>query len=99
MSDNHPRIIKNSLSRKCTRCTGVHDFITRLSDDASCDTPVGFSKDMAQEIATQLACGNEDVLRVPDDTIIVLDDSARQLTSESSSTTQLAQFNNTDILM
>jgi hypothetical protein len=93
--DNHPRIVRNSKNRRCQRCSGVHEFLTRLSDDISCDAPVAFAPDKALKMATLLANGPQDVVRVPDDTVIVMDDSARRLPRSGTGTVRLAQFTST----
>jgi hypothetical protein len=92
MPDNHPRLVKNSKNRRCQRCTGIHEFLTRLSDDTSCDAPLAFSFERAQKMARLMANGDRDIVRVPDDTIIVMDDSARKLPRAGTGTVQLAQF-------
>ena len=93
MPDNHPRLIKNSTSRKCKRCTGVHEYITRLTDDARCDTPVAFSFHKAKQMVNLMATDADDIVRVPDDTLIVMDDSARKLPRKGSEgPIKLAQF-------
>jgi hypothetical protein len=92
MADNHPRLVRNSKDVRCQRCTGIHEYLTRLSDDTSCDTPVAFSYDRALKMASLLASGAQDVVRVPDDTIVVMDDSARRLPRTGTGTVRLAQF-------
>jgi hypothetical protein len=42
------------------------------------------------------AHGAQDVVRVPDDTIVVMDDSARRLPRTGTGTVQLAQFTNVE---
>jgi len=74
------------------RCDGKHDYLTRLSDDTSCDSPVAFGYEKALKMATLLASGTEDVVRVPDDTVVVMDDSARRLPRSGTGTIRLAQF-------
>jgi len=96
--DRQPRIIKNTKKRKCQRCTGIHDYITRLSEDATCDVPVAFSKDRAVKTANLLAGGERDVVRIPDGMIVVMDDSARVLPRTGSGTVRLAQFTVTERL-
>lgn len=88
------RLIKNSKGLPCARCNGVHEFITRLSDDASCETPVAFSSVVARRHANLHAGGSEDVVRVPAKLaqLVVLDDSARQLPRTGSGSLRLAQF-------
>lgn len=90
--DNHPRLVRNSKNRRCQRCSGVHTYLTRLSDDTSCDSPVAFAPDKALKMAALLANGTEDVVRVPDDTVVVMDDSARRLPRSGTGTVRLAQF-------
>jgi hypothetical protein len=97
MTDNHPRIVKNSKNRRCERCTGIHDYITRLSDDTFCDAPVAFSPDKAIKIANLLANGPQDVVRIPDDTLVIMDSSARRL-PHGGRTVPLAQFTSSERL-
>jgi hypothetical protein len=93
MADNHPRLVQNSKGVRCQRCTGIHEYLTRLSDDTrDCSTPVAFGPDKALKMATLLANGAEDVVRIPDDTIVVMDDSARRLPRSGTGTIRLAQF-------
>jgi hypothetical protein len=92
MADRHPRLVRNSKNVRCQRCTGIHDYLTRLSDDTTCDAPVAFSPEKALKMATLLASGPEDVVRVPDDTIVVMDDSARRLPRSGTGTVRIAQF-------
>lgn len=98
MADQHPRLVKNSKGLRCKRCTGIHDYITRLSDDTFCDAPLAFSLERATQTANLLANGAEDVVRIPDDTIVVMDDSARRLPRAGTGTVQLAQFTSTEQL-
>lgn len=98
MPDGHPRIVKNSKGRRCERCTGIHDYITRLSDDTFCDAPVAFSYDKALKIANLLAHGPQDVVRIPDDTLVIMDDSARRLPRSGTGTVKLAQFTSSERL-
>lgn len=92
MPDTHPRIVRNSKNLKCKNCSGVHDFLSRDAPDAACGTPLAFSYERAVKMANLLAHGERDVERVPDDTIIVMDDSARQLPRSGTGQVQLAQF-------
>ena len=92
MPDTHPRIVRNSKSLTCKNCGGVHDYLTREAVDAECGTPVAFGFDRAMKMANLLASGPDDVERVPDDTIIVMDGSARQLPRQGTGTVKLAQF-------
>ena len=99
MADQDTKIIKNSLSAKCLRCTGIHDYITKLSNDAPCDTPLGFSNEYAAVVVDKYFMDKEDIISVPDDTIIVLHESARKLQPQGAATTQLAQFDLSETLM
>ena len=92
MSDSHPRIVRNSKNRRCPNCTGIHDYITRISPDTDCSAPLAFSHERAVKMARLLANGERDVLRIPDDTIVVMDDSARRLPRDGTGTVRLAQF-------
>jgi len=96
--DRHPRIIKNSKNRRCERCSGIHEHITRLSDDTFCDVPVAFSLSKAMKISNLLAGGMKDIVRIPDDTLVVMDDSARMLPRAGTGTVQLAQFTSSERL-
>ena len=92
MPDRHPKLVKNSKNLRCKKCTGIHDYLTRLSDDTSCDTPVAFSHERALKMANLRASGPQDVVPVPDDTVVVMDDSARRLPRSGTGTIKLAQF-------
>jgi hypothetical protein len=98
MPDQLPKIVKNSKRRECQRCLGVHEYITRLTDDAGCDTPVAFSLERATQTANLLAGGSKDVVSIPDDTIVVMDNSARKLPRDGTGTSRLAQFSITERL-
>jgi hypothetical protein len=94
MADGHPRLIVNSKSLTCDRCGGVHVYITRLSEDAPCDTPVAFGIETALRYARLHASGDRDVVRVPRELtqLVVMDDSARRLPRRGSQPMRLAQF-------
>lgn len=96
MPDNHPRLVKNSKGRRCTRCGGIHDYLTRISDDAPCDAPVAFGYERALKMARMVANGMRDVVRIPDDTVVVMDESARRLPRSGTGTIRLAQFTNVE---
>jgi hypothetical protein len=98
MPDHLPKLVKNSQRRKCQGCLQVHEYITRISDDAGCDTPVAFSLELATRTANLLAGGRKDVVSIPDDTLVVMDNSARKLPREGSGTARLAQFSVTERL-
>jgi hypothetical protein len=72
-------IIRNRKRLLCERCTEVHEFITRRSETAHCDAPVAFSKSKAEAVARSLGLNADDLERPNDDTLVVLDDSARKL--------------------
>ena len=95
MPDGHPRLVKNSKNRRCPNCTGIHDYITRVSPDTRCDAPLAFSYERALKMANMLANGERDIVRIPDDTIVVMDDSARRLPRSGTGTVKLAQFTST----
>jgi hypothetical protein len=88
------RLIRNSKKLVCARCTGIHDYITRLSEDCPCDTPVAFDVPIAKLNARLHANGDEDVVTIPHELtkLVVLDDSARRLPRTGSQTLRLAQF-------
>jgi hypothetical protein len=88
------RLIRNSKKLRCGRCTGIHDYITRLSDDCPCDTPVAFDIQVAKLNARLHASGDVDVVHVPPELtkLVVLDDSARRLPRTGSRSLRLAQF-------
>ena len=73
------RIIKNTKRTPCGNCGGVHQFISRGSEHAPCGTPVAYPVDKAKQIARIQAIGLDDVVRVPTDTVVVIDDDAREL--------------------
>jgi hypothetical protein len=88
------RLIRNSKKLRCGHCTGIHDFITRLSPDCPCDTPVAFSVEVAKLNARLHAGGDVDVVQIPHELtkLVVLDDSARRLPRTGSRPLRLAQF-------
>lgn len=88
------KLIKNSKNLRCKRCSGIHEFITRLSENAPCDTPVAFSEEVAKLNARLHAGGDRDVVNVPHELtqLVVMDRSARQLPRTGSQTIRLAQF-------
>jgi hypothetical protein len=94
MPDNRLRLIKNDKRRPCKRCDGEHEYVTRLSDDADCSTPVAFTLEKAQKTARLLARGEESIVLVPPalSTLVVLDDEARRLPKNEP--TVLAQYVN-----
>ena len=92
MPDKHPRLVKNSRNIRCKGCTGVHEYLVRNSEDAACGTPIAFSYERALKIATLLAGGEKDIVRIPDDTVVVMDESARRLPRAGSGTVHMAQF-------
>jgi len=73
------RIIKNSKRTTCSGCGGVHEYISRPSDHAPCGTPSAFSVENAKKVVPMLAISEDDIVRVPTDTVVVIDDSLRSL--------------------
>lgn len=92
MADNHPRLVKNSKDVRCKVCTGMHEYLTRESEDADCSAPVAFSYEKALKMSRLLASGPRDIVRIPDDTVVVMDESARRLPRSGTGTVRLAQF-------
>lgn len=92
MPDSHPRLVKNSKNIICKNCTGIHDYLTRESEDADCSAPVAFSYERAVKMARLMANGERDIVRIPDDTVVVMDESARRLPRSGSGTVRLRQF-------
>lgn len=92
MPDNHPRLIRNVNREVCSNCFGEHEFLTRLSKDTTCDAPLAFSLERAIEICNEHRIPQDAITRVPDDTLIVMDDSARRLPRNEPS--MLAQYTN-----
>ena len=88
------KLIRNSRNLRCKRCTGIHEFITRLSEDAPCDTPVAFSEEVAKLNARLHAGGDRDVVSIPHELtkLVVMDRSARSLPRTGSQPMRLAQF-------
>ena len=88
------RLIVNSKKLVCARCTGIHDYITRLSEDCPCDTPVAFDMPIAKLNARLHAGGDKDVVKIPHEltSLVVLDESARRLPRTGSHPTRLAQY-------
>jgi len=73
------RLIKNSKRTVCGNCGGVHEYISRGSEHAPCGTPLAMSVEKANKVCRILAIGLDDVVRVPTDTVVVIDDTARSL--------------------
>ena len=92
MPDGHPRLVKNSKGVACKNCGAAHDYITRVSEDTDCGAPVAFSEERAIKMARLVAGGTRDVVRIPDDTIVVMDESARRLPRSGTGTVRLRQF-------
>ena len=92
MPDSHPRLIKNSKNRPCPRCGSVHDYLTRPSEDTDCGAPIAFSYEVAVKKARLSANGMRDVVRIPDDTVVMMDESARRLPRNGTGTVKLRQF-------
>jgi hypothetical protein len=88
------RLVRNSLQLTCQHCTGIHDHLTRLSDDCPCDTPVAFSVEVAKLNARLHAGGDVDVVHIPHELtkLVVMDESARRLPRTGSHATRLAQY-------
>jgi hypothetical protein len=88
------RLIVNSKKLVCLRCTGIHEYITRLSEDCPCDTPVAFDEPIAKLNARLHAGGDRDVVTIPHELtkLVVLDESARRLPRTGSHPTRLAQY-------
>jgi hypothetical protein len=89
MAKNDAYVVRNTRLLKCQRCTGVHEFLSLLSDDAPCDTPGAFSHEVANNMSKLHARGSEDVERAPD-RLVVLHPSARKLPVRKEP--ELAQF-------
>src|SRR3954452_18263584 len=88
------KLVVNSKKLVCQRCTGIHDYLTRLSEDCPCDTPVAFGPNMAKLNARLHASGDGDVVNVPHELtqLVVMDVSARQLPRTGSQSSRLAQI-------
>lgn len=88
---NRVHVVRNTKGKECSNCTGVHEFLTMLTKDAPCDTPAGFSKEVARNMAKLYSKnGHADVEKAKDDMLVVLHDSARKLPRGGQA--QLAQF-------
>jgi hypothetical protein len=96
MPDGHPRLVVNSKGVRCKNCNTAHDYITRVSEDTDCGAPVAFSYERALKMARLMAQGERDVVRIPDDTVVVMDDSARRLPRNGTGTIRLAQFSSVE---
>lgn len=73
-------VVKNLKKKKCQTCTKIHEYYSRGTERAPCGTPVGWSEEVAKWTAEADGLDvREAVVRAPDDTVIVLDDSARSL--------------------
>jgi hypothetical protein len=81
MPDIKAKVVKNLVSKTCSNCGGIHDYITRVPEVGrkDCTTPVAFSREKALKMARLLGCGEEAVVDAPHDTVVVMDDSARKL--------------------
>lgn len=88
------RLVRNSKKLVCQRCTGIHEYLTRLSEDCPCDVPVAFDMSVAKLNARLHANGDQDVVTIPHELtqLVVLDDSARRLPRTGSQTIKLAQY-------
>jgi hypothetical protein len=88
------KLVRNTKKLRCQRCTGIHDYLTRLSEDCPCDTPVAFSQEIAILNANLHANGKRDVVSIPHELtkLVVLDESARQLPRTGSRPSRLAQI-------
>jgi hypothetical protein len=88
------KLVVNSKKLRCQNCTGIHDHLTRLSEDCPCDTPVAFSERVAKLNARLHASGDRDVVNVPHELtkLVVMDESARQLPRTGSRPGRLAQI-------
>lgn len=92
MADKKVYIIKNLNRRSCNNCGNVHDFISRASKHARCGTPLGTSLEFAHELASVMHIDtDEGVILAPDDTLVILDDSARKLRRQNSASVPLDQ--------
>ena len=95
MPDKRAYLVKN-LSRIPAYVGGkpigpVYEYVSRSTDHAQRGTPVAFSLDFATEVAKQMGLDpNDAVVLVPDDMIVVLDNSARKL--PQTTPVALAQF-------
>lgn len=92
MPDTHPRIVRNSKRIACRECGATHDFFTRKAETAPCGTPVAYSYERAVKIANLMAAGVRDVERIPDNIIVIMDDSARRLPRSGTGTARNMQF-------
>lgn len=88
------KLVRNSKKLVCQRCTGIHDYLTRLSADCPCDTPVAFDAPIAKLNARLHAGGDQDVVNIPHELtkLVVMDESARRLPRTGSRPTRLAQY-------
>lgn len=84
MPDTANYLVRNSRNIPCEACTEVHEFLSvgSGSKDARCNTPVAYRRDLAE----QLAATTDDVVEVPDNTVVVLHPSARKLPRQTVST-------------
>ena len=92
MTGNKVYLVKNLGHKPCKMCGSDHKYWSRSSHHARCGTPLGFSEQMAQDLAKSMGLDPEEaVIVVPDDTVIVLDDSARKLKQQGGGTVPLDQ--------
>lgn len=92
MPDSKVYVIRNVAHQPCITCNGVHDYISRKSNHARCGAPVGFSYDAALNWARAYQLDDQSVILAPDDTLVVLDDSARKLRQQGGGASPLDQL-------
>lgn len=94
MPDNNNYLVKNLTHKPCGTCGGDHEFLSRKSNHARCGTPVAFSRDVAEDMAKAHngdLYADDSFIKVPDDTVVILDDSARKLKQQGGGTVPLDQ--------
>lgn len=77
-------LVKNLDEKPCQTCDGVHEYYSRAADRAPCGTPVAWSLKFARAFAKLEGYElDKAVVPVPDDTVVVLDPSARKLRKQN----------------
>jgi hypothetical protein len=66
------KIVKNSRRTECNHCGHVHEYISRGTEHSPCGTPVAMPIDKARNVARMMAHGDDDIVRIPTDTTVVL---------------------------
>ena len=92
MAANKVYLVTNLKFKPCQHCGKNHKYMSRSSPQARCGTPLGMSLELAEQVAMREGLDlDEAVVVVPDDTVVVLDDSARKLKQQGGETVPMDQ--------